>query len=180
MLLAFIHGPAASGKYTIGRRVADELGWPLFHNHLTVDLVSALFLFGSPPFRTLRERVWLDTFEESARADQSLVFTFQPEATVDPAFIERTIEVVERAGGRVAFVELTCPDEVVEERIANEDRGAFGKLRSAEFHRELRSNGGLDFPPLPEPIATVATDKVDAEEAVALIVEALRARSRAG
>jgi hypothetical protein len=174
MLLAFIHGPAASGKYTIGRQVADALGWPLFHNHLTVDLVRELFPFGAPAFRSLRERIWLDTFEEAARSDQSLVFTFQPESTVAPAFIDRAVETVEARGGAVAFVELTCPDDVVEARIEDEGRAAFGKLRSAEFHRELRRSGDLDFPPLPKPLITIATDEVEPDEAAALVIEALR------
>ena len=174
MLLAFLHGPAASGKYTIGSRVASELGWPLFHNHLTVDLVRELFPFGSPGFRALRERIWLDTFEEAANARQSIVFTFQPESTVDPAFIERAVETIESRGGSVAFVELTCPDEVVESRIEDEGRAAFGKLRSAEFHRELRRSGGLEFPRLPDPLIVVATDEVEPDEAAARIVAALR------
>jgi hypothetical protein len=174
MLLVFIHGPAASGKYTIGRRVADALEWPLFHNHLTVDLVRELFPFGSAEFRSLRERIWLDTFQEAARAGQSLVFTFQPESTVDPGFVDRTLETVGAHGGSVAFVELTCPDEVVEARIEDEARAAFGKLRSAEFHRELRRTGGLDFPPLPAPLISVATDEVEPDVATASIVAAIR------
>ncbi len=38
----------------------------LFHNHLTVDLVAALFDFGSEPFVRLRESIWLDAFREAA------------------------------------------------------------------------------------------------------------------
>ena len=47
MHVFFIFGPAAAGKYTIGKLVSESLALPLFHNHLTVDLVATLFEFGS-------------------------------------------------------------------------------------------------------------------------------------
>lgn len=37
----FVHGPAAAGKRTVGRRVATALDLALFHNHRTVDLVAS-------------------------------------------------------------------------------------------------------------------------------------------
>jgi cytidylate kinase len=49
--LLFIHGPPAAGKLTIAKPVAKTTQWPLFHNHLIVDAVGAVFPFGSPPFR---------------------------------------------------------------------------------------------------------------------------------
>lgn len=53
----FLHGPPAAGKYTIGRELARLTGWPLFHNHLVVDLLLGLFPFGSSAFVAHRERL---------------------------------------------------------------------------------------------------------------------------
>ena len=50
MIVIFLHGPPASGKYTVGKVLSALLGVPLFHNHLAVDLARSLFEFGTPGF----------------------------------------------------------------------------------------------------------------------------------
>ena len=107
MNLLFLYGPPAVGKLTIGQRVADSTGWHLFHNHLTVDLLTSVFDFGSELFVELREQIWLGVFRHAATTNQNLVFTFTPERTVRPEFIRAAISTVEAAGGAVRFVELT-------------------------------------------------------------------------
>ena len=82
MDLLFLHGGAAAGKLTTARALHARLGWPVFHNHLVVDLLTEVFLFGSPGFVRLREQMWLGVFAEAAAADRSLLFTFAPEASV--------------------------------------------------------------------------------------------------
>jgi cytidylate kinase len=55
MDLVSIHGPVAAGKLTVARELSHLTGFRLFHNHLTVDAVAAVFDFGSEPFILLRE-----------------------------------------------------------------------------------------------------------------------------
>lgn len=50
MELIFIYGPAVVGKLTIGRELAKLTGFRLFHNHLTVDAIMAVFDFGRESF----------------------------------------------------------------------------------------------------------------------------------
>src|SRR3546814_12818834 len=64
--LVFIHGAAASGKLTVARELAALTGLPLFHNHLVVDALLAVFPFGSPGFVLLRETMWMDVFRAAA------------------------------------------------------------------------------------------------------------------
>ena len=47
MKLVFIYGPPAAGKLTIARKVAEKAGLALYHNHMIVDAVGAVFPFGS-------------------------------------------------------------------------------------------------------------------------------------
>src|SRR5882762_1585975 len=108
MKLIFLYGAPAVGKLTVARELARLTGFPLFHNHLTVDLVSSLFPFGSESFVRLREEIWLAAFREAARQKVTLIFTFNPERTVRERFIQDAIDVVEAAGGKVIFVELLC------------------------------------------------------------------------
>src|SRR5215211_795705 len=119
MYVPFIHGPVASGKYTVGNTLAELTGLPLFHNHLTVDLAAALFEFGSKPFVELREQIWLLAFEKAARAGQSFIFTFAPENTVRPSFIDEAETAVARHGGKIHYIELVCSESEIEARLDN-------------------------------------------------------------
>ena len=165
MKLIFIHGAPAVGKLTVARELASATGFRLFHNHLTVDLVSSLFPFGSEPFILLREQIWLAAFAEAARQNLSLIFTFNPERTVRQRFIQDATEVVEAAGGKVVFVELTCVENELERRMEDASRKEFGKLASIEQYRSLKATGAFEFPKLPEGLSIDTTNRSPAESA---------------
>lgn len=175
MRLVFIHGPAASGKLTVARELAGLTGLPLFHNHLVVDALLAVFPFGSASFVALREAMWLDVFRAAGSEDRSLIFTFHPEASVAPDFPDRAVAAVEEAGGRVDFVALTCAPELVEARIEAASRQASGKLSSVALLRELEAQGAFVYPPLPAAI-TIDTGAINPGEAAARISDSLGLR----
>ena len=88
MKLIFMYGPPASGKLTVARELAALTGYRLFHNHLVVDALGAVFEFGSEPFVELRERIWLDILEKAARSGiDGVIFTFAPERSVGQEFV---------------------------------------------------------------------------------------------
>ena len=165
MKLVFLHGPPAVGKLTIARELAVLTGFRLFHNHLTVDLVSSLFPFGSESFVLLREQIWLAAFAEATRNNLSLIFTFNPENTVRDRFVQDAIAVVQGAGGQVVFVELTCAAEELERRIEDASRKEFGKLASVEQYRSLKDAGAFQFPKLPDGLLLDTTNLKPAESA---------------
>ncbi|MFN2515046.1 MAG: shikimate kinase [Pyrinomonadaceae bacterium] len=165
MKLVFIYGAPAVGKLTVARELAELTGFRLFHNHLTVDLVGALFAFGSEPFVLLREQIWLSTFREAAKHNVSLIFTFNPEATVSERFIQDAVDVVEKSGGRVIFIELTCAQEELERRIEEPSRRKFGKLGSIKQYRSLKDAGAFNFPKLPNGICLDTTNQLPANTA---------------
>lgn len=138
MQLIFIWGPAASGKLTVARELSRLTGLPVFHNHLVVDALLERLEFGEPEFVRLREAMWMAAFERAAASDQSMIFTFAPEATVEPGFAERVAHLVEEKRGSVKFVRLVISREEQERRIANDSRKEFKKLMSLDLLRELR------------------------------------------
>jgi hypothetical protein len=168
MDLVFLHGPPAVGKLTVARALAARTGLKLFHNHLVLDAVTAVFEFRSPGYVRLRESIWLDVFEAAAREGVSLVFTFVPETTLSPDFPWRVNRRVEAAGGRVRFVALICPIDNLDARIAAPSRAEFAKLRDVGQMRELREQGWLDYP-MPPPELTVDTAALSPDEAAAAI-----------
>ena len=173
MKLVFVYGQVASGKLTIAREIAARTGLPLFHNHLVVDAVAAVFPFGSESFVRLREQFWLEIFAEAAREDQSMIFTFAPEPTVEPDFPDRVRAVVAEAGGEVAFVRLTVPVDEQERRLTLPDRLAFGKLGSPEQLRLLREAFDACEAEMPEPRLVVDTAAMEPADAARAIIRAL-------
>jgi hypothetical protein len=175
--LVFLFGPPAVGKLTIARALAERTGLKLFHNHLVLDAVTAVFDFRSPGYIRLRESIWLDIFAAAATEGVSLIFTFVPETTLSPSFPERVRSAVEGGGGRVRFVELTAPIAVQEQRIALPSRAEFAKLMSLDQMRDLRAQGWLNYP-MPAPEVMIDTGRLSPPEAAAAIAQAL-ALSRA-
>jgi hypothetical protein len=158
MRLIFIYGWPATGKLTVARELALITGYPVFHNHLAVDLLLSTFAFGSKPFVELREAIWLSVFRQAAESQvPGLIFTFAPEASVRPAFIPDTIKTLGQAGGSVDFVELTCPVPELKRRIPDPSRKQFNKLSSVALFEQLEAEGSLGALPMPQPRVSIDT-----------------------
>ena len=78
MKLVYIFGPQAVGKMTVGQELAKITGLKLFHNHMTIDLVSNFFPYNSPEGRYLVNTYRMEMFKTVAKSDlKGLIFTFQ-------------------------------------------------------------------------------------------------------
>ncbi|HEX6956965.1 MAG TPA: AAA family ATPase [Ferrovibrio sp.] len=174
MQLVFLYGKPATGKLTVARELAGLTGYKLFHNHLTVDLLLSVFEFGSTPFVALREEIWLSVFARAAKERlHGLIFTFAPETTVRPTFIERALDIVFAAGSRIRFVELTCPMEEVYRRIDSQSRRQSGKLTSHEVYERLEKAGVFATSHMPKAEVTIDTGTLSPRDAAQKIAKAL-------
>lgn len=175
MILVFLHGMPGVGKLTVGEELARRTGYRLFHNHLTVDLATAVFEFGSPGFIDLREHIWLEVFRRAAEEEIPLVFTFAAERTVGEAFVERARDLVEGAGGEIVFVELRCDPDELGRRVESPERRRFGKLASAETLRSLARDGVLYHLEVPPGARSVRLDTttLSPEDTAAEIIDRL-------
>lgn len=175
MYVIFIYGPAASGKYTIGSIASERMTIPLYHNHLAVDLASSFFDFGTSGFVQLREEIWLASFAAAAQADQSFIFTFCPEATVDPTLIDRLEQTIQDAGGRIYFIELCCSESETLNRLDSTSRAQFGKLQDKALYQQIKNDGGFDFPALGKREITIDTEATTPEDAAQAIEQVVAA-----
>ncbi|TZG27269.1 shikimate kinase [Sphingomonas montanisoli] len=173
MHLIFLHGPAASGKLTIARELAAISGYALFHNHLIVDAVGALFAFGTPNFVRLREAFWMESFAAAIAEDRNLIFTFAPEPSVAADFPDRVRALVEAVGGRIDFVALTITRDEQERRIDTASRAEFGKLRSLDLLRALRDQFEACETAMPPSAVTVDTTATPPAENARRIAQSL-------
>jgi AAA domain len=180
MKLIFIYGLPATGKFTVAQKLARLTGFKLFHNHLAVDLLLSVFEFGAPEFVQLREQIWLSVFEQAARGPLAgLIFTFAPESTVRPQFIDQALAIVRNAGGEVEFIELTCPLTELKARIDQPSRLRFQKLTSPSLFEQLHDDGIFDGSFMPKPRLTLDTSWHTPEQAAQQILQALQLRPTA-
>jgi hypothetical protein len=174
MRLIFLYGLPATGKLTVARELSRVTGFPVFHNHLVVDLLWSVFEFGSKPFVELREEIWLSVFRRAAENQvPGLIFTFAPEPTVRPAFVPEAVKTVEEAGGQVDFVEFTCPIAELRGRIDQPSRRQFRKLSSVEVFDRLHAEGSLRSMEMPKPRLSIDTSTCMPARAALEIVRAL-------
>jgi DNA polymerase III delta prime subunit len=140
MKLLLLYGPPAVGKLTIAKEIARLTGFKVFHNHLTVNLVAAIFPRGTPAYRQLLWDIRYAVFAEAARAHiDGLLFTMVYRRDQEP-FITRCVEIVEQVGGEVCFVHVYCHAETVRQRVVREDRQQHGKITSVEQLNALLSH----------------------------------------
>jgi shikimate kinase len=147
--VVFLYGPPAVGKYTIGVELAARTGFRLFHNHLTVNLVSAVFERDSDVWLRMLRSLRRDVLTEAARHGVDLVMTSVFNGTTENAEAWRTIlEPVEAEGGSVLFVQLTCEREELFRRVEQESRRALDKLVDVVRLSELLARFDM-FSPAP-------------------------------
>jgi hypothetical protein len=127
--VVYLYGPPGVGKLTVGTELAALTGFRLFHNHLTVNLATAVFPRETAPWVRMIRYVRRHVFEEATREGVSLVYTGvylgTPEQT---AAIAAMLEPVRDGGGTVAFVQLFCERDELVTRIQNESRRRHEKL----------------------------------------------------
>lgn len=174
MRLVFLFGLPGSGKLTVAKELSALTGWKLFHNHLTVDLLLAVFPFGCKEFIELRERIWLSVFAAAAASEMpGLIFTFNPENTVRQGFIEQTLGLISKHNVRVQFVEMLCEESALENRLDTPERRVYKKMLSVADYRELRNRNVFAFPVMPAPQMRVDTTQQSPREAAVQILEGL-------
>ena len=171
MRLVYLYGPPGVGKLTVARELATVTGCKLLHNHLSVNLVSSLFPYGSESYVRLVRQFRNDMLAEAARVGVDVVTTGVYLGTPEQlAAIQRLIEPVYAGGGTVLFVRLVCDREVWLARVPNESRRHEGKLLDPDRAVGL-FNGEDPFSIMPiEPTLTLDTTRLPPAEAAAQIV----------
>jgi len=144
MKLIFLYGPPASGKYTIAKAIAQKTGYKLFHNHLTVDLAKGVFDYGTKAFWELIHKIRLDIFEKAAKENISgMVFTYVYEKDSDDGFVKQVLEKVNSNGGEIIFVQIYCDKETLLERVKEDSRKQFQKVKTEKGLLEMLNHGDL-------------------------------------
>jgi hypothetical protein len=136
-----VFGPPAVGKMTVGRALCDLTGFKLFHNHMSVEPILEIFDFGTPPYGRLVGEIRRRVVEEAVGEGlPGLVFTYvwALDDPGDTRSIAALVDIVERGGGTVHFVELAAPLGVRRVRNVTELRREHKRThRDAELSEQI-------------------------------------------
>lgn len=128
MKLIFLYGSPAVGKLTVANEIAKRTDFKVFHNHLSIDCITPVFEFGSPPFERLIELIRSEVVAEAARAGQDLIYTYCYARGLDDPHIELITRAAEDNGAGVHFVLLVCEKNALRKRVLGESRKQYGKV----------------------------------------------------
>lgn len=172
MKLIFLYGPPASGKLTIATELSRLTGIPVFHNHLTRDIVQDIYKDDLDTHYELVDSLRRDVMAYCARHNTSLIFTYVYEGSGDDEDVRRFISAIEDNGGSVAFVEVSATVEDLIDRVDNDSRKAFKKLTSKSIMEKITADMSKYSMKFVEPLRIHSSD-MSAEDAAVKIVEAL-------
>lgn len=125
MKLIIIFGPHAVGKMTIGQELEKITKFKLFHNHMTIDIVSDLFENMPEERKRLTELFRKEIFETySSSNEYGMIFTFMwaLDQKEDWEYINNLEEMFKSRGAEVYYVELEADYDVRVKRNTTENR----------------------------------------------------------
>ena len=182
MNLIILFGPPAVGKMTVGQELSKLTGYPLLHNHMTIDLVTELFDFGTPQFGLLVPAFRQMLVAEAAASDLiGLIFTFVWAFDVeeDKQFVDGLRDKVVEYGGNTYYAELETGLEErlvrnrTENRLRHKKMADFEKTEAfmAQAQALHQMNSSRDFP-YPDQHVKINNLHLSAKEAAEQIVQA--------
>jgi len=152
MKFILLFGPPAVGKMTVGHELEKITSFKLFHNHMTIDMITPIFEHGTPSFSKLLELFRNETFKEAAKSDlKGLIFTYvwALNEKNDEGYVDKIVKIFEKEKAEVYYVELetTLKERLRRNRTAHRLKHKPSK-RDVEFsethllkdHRECRLN----------------------------------------
>jgi hypothetical protein len=115
MKLILLFGPQAVGKMTIGQELEKVTGLKLFHNHMTIELVSPFFNYGGKEGKRLVNLFRREIFKAVAKSDLAgLIFTYvwYFDEKADWDYVDNICKIFKAQGADIYFVELESDIDV--------------------------------------------------------------------
>lgn len=125
MKLVIIFGPHAVGKMTVGQELAKLTELKLFHNHMTIDIVSDLFKNMPKERSRLTSLFRKEIFDAYSKSDEyGMIFTYMWafNSKEDWDYINEVEDLFTSRGADVYYVELEADFDLRIERNKTENR----------------------------------------------------------
>lgn len=125
MKLVIITGPHAVGKMTVGQELARLTGLKLFHNHMSIDVVSGLFESMPEERSRLTALFREEVFKAYAKSSEyGMIFTYMWafDSQADWDYVQHVEDLFKAHGAEVYYAELCADYDERIERNKTENR----------------------------------------------------------
>ena len=124
MKLVFIFGAPAVGKMTVGQELAKITGLKLYHNHMTMDLVSEFFdIWTTDEGKRLNSIFCEEICKAVAKSKlKGMIYTCVRIFDREPVFMNRIRDIFVAVGADIYNIELNADDAVRIERNKTPNR----------------------------------------------------------
>ncbi len=137
MKLVILHGPPASGKLTIANELARVWGYPVMHNHLTVDLALTIYPeFGTPDFFNFVDSIRAISIGRACKNQLSGLIVTTCYTQADAKNVSEWTKIVQAQGGTVLPIYLDVPKDVLKKRVCEPSRTGTNKIQTIELLEE--------------------------------------------
>lgn len=153
----FIYGAPAVGKLTTAKALVNATGYKLVHNHLTTDLVRAVFERGNPKGDMFIVKLRFEMLEVALSEHVSgYIMTaahahnyVYPNGENDEWFAKELESISEKNGGEFYGINLVTNVETLLKRVIEPNRRDWGKISDPEMLKDsLQKNDYLKTAPL--------------------------------
>ena len=172
MKLIFIYGPPASGKLTVAEKLSSLTDIPLFHNHLSRDLVKDIYGDKLMDNYKLVDQIRSDVLSYCASQNTDIIFTYVYGGEFDDDNVRKFTNDIESNGGEVIFVELRADRGDLLDRVSNDSRKRFKKLTDPEILANITHDMEVYSIPFVNPVV-INTSEKSPDEAAKLIADEL-------
>lgn len=117
-----IIGPQAVGKMTVGQELAKMIGYKLFYNHMTIEMVRLIFDYDKEVYRKMNKLIRDEVFKEFSKSqERGIIFTgcfdFGDNFQVEKECTDKWMALFEES--YVVELEATVEERLRRNRTAN-------------------------------------------------------------
>jgi predicted kinase len=170
--LIFIYGPPASGKLTVARELQKLIGYKLIHNHLSANIASRIFDFGTKEFGELNDKIQFSLIREGLKAGE-VIFTKAYIHKKHKNFLRKLEKLLKENKFKIYFVRLFPTKEALLKRIGRSSREKEGKLTDKKILKDFLDKNKFGEIPGRQGL-TIDNSKVSAKRVAQKIRKELR------
>ena len=140
MELIFLYGPPGVGKLAVANELSRITKYPVFHNHIAIDLVKPLYPNKGGKSDEMILAVNLAAITVASDREKGMIFTYaRPN---DTSFIKRIIGIVSQSAGNVIFVQLKCDSKTLLRRMKSRKDSVYSKISDTTAMRKFEKIHG--------------------------------------